>query len=389
MSGLLVFSEELTNYDFGPDHPMAPGRVKNTISLARQLGVLDRLTVVPPPEIDLALLETVHTAEYIAAVQRGEPSARHGLGTSDNPIFPGMHDDLGLGWPWPVSRRPGGSGRRGAAGQQRQRRPAPRDARPDQRVLRLQRHRGGHPLAAGQRLRAGRLRRRRRAPRRRRAGDLLRRPAGDDGQPARDAGVPVPRHRVSPPRPAARGRRAPRSTWRCRPAPPTPAGCGRSTPSCRTCCAPSSPPCWSPSTAATRTGTIRWPISTSPSTGSARRTWRWPTWPTSCAGALGVHRRRRLRGAQCRAAGLDPSAGHRQRAAGRPRTPGPGGVAGRDRRMGAADHVGRSRYRLRRLRGRILARRAGSIRPSWPPARRCSPSSGSTRRSERVQLQRA
>ena len=92
MSGLLVFSEELTHYDFGPEHPMAPGRVKNTISLARQLGVLDRLTVVPPPEISLALLETVHTADYIAAVQRGEPSARHGLGTSDNPIFPGMHE---------------------------------------------------------------------------------------------------------------------------------------------------------------------------------------------------------------------------------------------------------------------------------------------------------
>jgi acetoin utilization protein AcuC len=92
MSGLLVYSEELTKYDFGIDHPMAPGRVKNTISLARQLGVLDRLTVVPPPEIDLALLETVHTPEYIAAVQLGEPNQEFGLGTTDNPIFPGMHD---------------------------------------------------------------------------------------------------------------------------------------------------------------------------------------------------------------------------------------------------------------------------------------------------------
>ncbi len=92
MSGLLVFSEELTKYDFGPDHPMGPGRVKNTISLARQLGVLDRLTVVPPPEVDLGQLETVHTRDYIEAVRRGEPSPRHGLGTSDNPIFPGMHE---------------------------------------------------------------------------------------------------------------------------------------------------------------------------------------------------------------------------------------------------------------------------------------------------------
>ena len=92
MTGLLVFSDDLTKYDFGSDHPMAPGRVTNTISLARQLGVLDRLRIVPPPEIDLALLETVHTPDYIAAVQRGEPNQRYGLGTSDNPVFPGMHD---------------------------------------------------------------------------------------------------------------------------------------------------------------------------------------------------------------------------------------------------------------------------------------------------------
>ncbi len=96
MSGLLVYSEELTKYDFGIDHPMAPGRVKNAIALASQLGVLDRLTVVPPPEIDLALLETVHSAAYIAAVQRGEPNQHFGLGTSDNPIFPGMHETAAL-----------------------------------------------------------------------------------------------------------------------------------------------------------------------------------------------------------------------------------------------------------------------------------------------------
>ena len=92
MTGLLVLSDDLTKYDFGSDHPMAPGRVTNTISLARQLGVLDRLRIVPPPEIDLALLQTVHTPDYIAAVQRGEPNQRYGLGTSDNPVFPGMHE---------------------------------------------------------------------------------------------------------------------------------------------------------------------------------------------------------------------------------------------------------------------------------------------------------
>jgi acetoin utilization protein AcuC len=75
VSGRLVLSDDLTRYDFGKDHPMAPGRVSNTISLARQLGVLDRLDIVPPPEIDIDALRTVHTADYIDAVRCGEPNA--------------------------------------------------------------------------------------------------------------------------------------------------------------------------------------------------------------------------------------------------------------------------------------------------------------------------
>src|SRR5215204_7483402 len=75
---------------------MAPGRVRNTISLARSLGVLDRLEVVAPPEIDVELLRTVHTADYIDAVRLGEPDLEYGLGTPDNPAFKGMHEIAGL-----------------------------------------------------------------------------------------------------------------------------------------------------------------------------------------------------------------------------------------------------------------------------------------------------
>lgn len=95
MRGRLVYSEALTTYDFGPGHPMSPGRVANTVALARQLGVLDRLEVVPPPEIDLDLLRTVHTEDYLEAVRRCEPEPAYGLGTSDNPVFPGMHEVAG------------------------------------------------------------------------------------------------------------------------------------------------------------------------------------------------------------------------------------------------------------------------------------------------------
>ena len=92
MRGRLVYSEELSRYDFGSDHPMAPGRVKNTVSLAQKLGVLDRLEVVPPPPIDLALIRRVHDDDYLAAVQRGVPDPAFGLGSTDNPVFPQMHE---------------------------------------------------------------------------------------------------------------------------------------------------------------------------------------------------------------------------------------------------------------------------------------------------------
>ena len=91
MTPRLVYSPELTNYDFGYDHPMAPGRVRHTIELARQLGVLDRLELVEPPSIDEALLRTVHDRDYVAAVRANVPNPAYGLGTTDNPIFPRMH----------------------------------------------------------------------------------------------------------------------------------------------------------------------------------------------------------------------------------------------------------------------------------------------------------
>lgn len=92
MSGRLVYSESLTQYDFGYDHPMAPGRVRHTIELARQLGVLELLEQVEPPAIDEALLRTVHDRDYIEAVRKNVPNLAYGLGSTDNPIFPRMHD---------------------------------------------------------------------------------------------------------------------------------------------------------------------------------------------------------------------------------------------------------------------------------------------------------
>lgn len=91
MPARLVHGEALTRYDFGPDHPMCPGRVALAISLADSLGVLDRLEVVEPEPAEDDLLALVHTPDYIAAVRSERAHRVYGLGTTDNPITPGMH----------------------------------------------------------------------------------------------------------------------------------------------------------------------------------------------------------------------------------------------------------------------------------------------------------
>jgi acetoin utilization protein AcuC len=104
VAGLLrvLWDEGLGGYDFGEGHPLDPVRVLLTFSLARRLGVLDLdgVTVaVPGPATD-AELETVHDRDYIEAVRRaGRTLAsdfRYGLGTSDDPVFAGMHEASAL-----------------------------------------------------------------------------------------------------------------------------------------------------------------------------------------------------------------------------------------------------------------------------------------------------
>ena len=157
----VVFDQSLTEYDFGPEHPMSPLRVDLTMRLARELGVLgERLRVVPAPMASDDLIATVHTPDLIEAVvkagsdpdrvrRRARPRQRR---QPDLPRHaPGLR---------PRRRRerrgvPAGVERGVAARRQHHRRPAPRDARPGQRLLHLQRRRGRHPAACSTRAPSG------------------------------------------------------------------------------------------------------------------------------------------------------------------------------------------------------------------------------------------
>ena len=94
----VVFDESLTQYNFGPEHPMSPIRVDLTMRLARELGVFDHeMRMIDAPVADDAMIARVHDERLIEAVRRmgnnpGPGEEAFGLGTDDNPVFLGMHE---------------------------------------------------------------------------------------------------------------------------------------------------------------------------------------------------------------------------------------------------------------------------------------------------------
>src|SRR5215218_11157974 len=84
----------------GGDHPLHPVRLDLTMRLADSLGVLanERMELLKPAPADESLLTLVHDPAYLDAVRRAptDPDVGHGLGTADNPIFPGMYDAAAL-----------------------------------------------------------------------------------------------------------------------------------------------------------------------------------------------------------------------------------------------------------------------------------------------------
>jgi acetoin utilization protein AcuC len=97
----LMWDERVTQYDFGPGHPMDPLRLTLTRSLVRAFGLDGALRVVAAPGAGESTLALVHRPDYLAAVRRASAAPReadlsYGLGTEDNPAFPRMHEASAL-----------------------------------------------------------------------------------------------------------------------------------------------------------------------------------------------------------------------------------------------------------------------------------------------------
>jgi acetoin utilization protein AcuC len=94
---LLIWSETLLAYDFGPGHPLTPRRFGPGIDLMRALGA-ERLEA--PTEASDEALMRLHAPGFIEQIRSfsdhpWQPAAM-GVGTGDVPAFHGMHEASAL-----------------------------------------------------------------------------------------------------------------------------------------------------------------------------------------------------------------------------------------------------------------------------------------------------
>ncbi|ARP70800.1 acetoin utilization protein AcuC [Streptomyces pluripotens] len=93
----LMWDQAVADYDFGPDHPMDPVRLKLTRKLVDAFGLDRELEVVAAKPAGESTLRLIHREDYIDAVKAAsaDPAradGRYGLGTVDDPAFAGMHE---------------------------------------------------------------------------------------------------------------------------------------------------------------------------------------------------------------------------------------------------------------------------------------------------------
>ena len=105
----LVFSEDYFNYNFGEHHPLRPVRLELTIELMRAYGLLEdpKLKIIDPRMASFEELYLIHDKDYVEFVRKysalktediikDNPRGKYGLGTLDDPIFPGMFEASSL-----------------------------------------------------------------------------------------------------------------------------------------------------------------------------------------------------------------------------------------------------------------------------------------------------
>jgi acetoin utilization protein AcuC len=97
---VLVFSKRFNEFSYGPNHPLKVERLQLTMDLIAACGLMPSsaepwVEATPAEEQDLL---RVHSEEYLNVLKEangGEAPLmgwRYGLGSGDNPVFPGVYD---------------------------------------------------------------------------------------------------------------------------------------------------------------------------------------------------------------------------------------------------------------------------------------------------------
>ena len=102
----LIYTDKYQSYNFGPNHPLRPLRLKLTYSLMQKTNLFnnERLEIKTPIMATPEQIERVHSSDYVNVVKmlsdnpedKSVKAYLYGLGPGDNPVFPGMYDASAL-----------------------------------------------------------------------------------------------------------------------------------------------------------------------------------------------------------------------------------------------------------------------------------------------------
>jgi acetoin utilization protein AcuC len=100
IGSIFVYSDEMSRFEFGPDHPFRPERASKTYELCTRYGIINYpwIRILDPQPLDPALLALFHDSAYLKLLQDASQGGfrlemlERGLGTADNPIVRGMYE---------------------------------------------------------------------------------------------------------------------------------------------------------------------------------------------------------------------------------------------------------------------------------------------------------
>jgi acetoin utilization protein AcuC len=92
-----VWSELLETFDFGPKHPIQPGRFRGVHDYFRKCGFLDlpNVSVIPPLPLKQEELEEIHSSEYLSKVRNISDTGEGDIDI-DTPGFKGIYDHASM-----------------------------------------------------------------------------------------------------------------------------------------------------------------------------------------------------------------------------------------------------------------------------------------------------